>query len=1279
MNAKGKIEAVAITAIMVASVFGAIAPMASSYIPLDSVSVTDNGDDKYFVNETIYVTWKNNATGDTATNWLNVTNNSGGSIWNKSVQAYDLIGTYYYFNATVPLNDIGNISCDGVHKYYINATCPANASTNHSEYSGSIVINNITAVKLSTPSNATVFTSGESVLIGDTLKVDVITFGPLANTSRTGANLNWVVNNNTQWGLATGALSDNASSPGNYTAEIDTKDIGVGENYNVSINSSSCSGNAYINKSVSFNVTKLMVNISAVKAGTTNTGFFTKFNTTNSTGTPQPVNRTYNFTVTIDDVRPDDEFNYTYSDSNITLVATNGKNRTAYLMLFAGNYTVGNITLLNLTAGSGTTPGKIWVKNDTIGYNESFEYSVGTENISINTPTTDQVFDIGTNITISGVCVNTTTALNVSVTYLADTSINLTLNSTNGLLNASGLPCDNISTVEKTLYANKTFYVIWNTNTTWNGTSGMLPAGKWQINLSNSSWGQSATVNITLRDHLEVDTDVASTTLSKPFNITVLSSRLNGTKVDFNLTMSSKIINNTLNTTLGNYSIVAANRSNATYLCNLSKIDLNFVNLTQTRSSWSGRDTGNASNTLLIFANTTTSNENATATITLWDNMTLTVPSTAVPGQPVPIRGTITRLNGTGVNLTITGTNYENTTIYNITYGYNATTGLSQFSATWVTTVGGTGTPLEPGTYEIKANDTFVNKTVSIILGAAEILPTISTTHEIDAPVYINGTTNLANGTILTANITKGTTIINNTINGTVAEDGSFSIVFYPNDTNNMKNMSTVFTQPSTEFNVNVTNATYYNNTCTFYLNDTLTVDDVAVVPGDPFNITGTSSRADGTGIWVNITGINVDNSTVVPVYNGEYNRTGLYATYPNFLSTDTDLSPGNYTISVNDNVTTATANLTVAAATMELTAPTAGQKFNLNSTVSINGTSNRADGTPVNISINGPAGYTNDTISTTVQGGEFSAVWDTSDAYDKGIGIYYISVTIGTLSRATSVELIPAVIPGPPSITDFSPTDTTPANVEGESRTFSITVNQTVDVSWQINGTEVQTNTSVTEASYTNASAVIGVWNVSAIASNANGTAIQTWIWTVTAPVAEVAINELLPDPVGTDTGDNEFIELYNYGNTSTDITGWKLEDASGKNYTLTGTIDAGEFKLLWRNETGITLNNDEDTIYLNNSAGTIVDSYHYTSSTEGKSWARIPDGAGEWQEADPTPGEANAVPDWNPWDDDGKITDTEISLAEYHWATNTPINEHIITDSEISLLEYQWATGIV
>ena len=83
------------------------------------------------------------------------------------------------------------------------------------------------------------------------------------------------------------------------------------------------------------------------------------------------------------------------------------------------------------------------------------------------------------------------------------------------------------------------------------------------------------------------------------------------------------------------------------------------------------------------------------------------------------------------------------------------------------------------------------------------------------------------------------------------------------------------------------------------------------------------------------------------------------------------------------------------------------------------------------------------------------------------------------------------------PQITSYAPES--PVNdTKGATRTFNITINQPVNVSWQINGTEVQTDESVTEASYTNTSAVIGTWNVSAIVNNANGMDMQTWVWTV-------------------------------------------------------------------------------------------------------------------------------------------------------------------------------------
>ncbi|NAT11212.1 hypothetical protein C4E22_06700 [ANME-1 cluster archaeon AG-394-G06] len=92
------------------------------------------------------------------------------------------------------------------------------------------------------------------------------------------------------------------------------------------------------------------------------------------------------------------------------------------------------------------------------------------------------------------------------------------------------------------------------------------------------------------------------------------------------------------------------------------------------------------------------------------------------------------------------------------------------------------------------------------------------------------------------------------------------------------------------------------------------------------------------------------------------------------------------------------------------------------------------------------------------------------------------------------------------PGITAWSPFESVVNNTEGESRTFNISVNQTVDLSWQINGTEVQTAEAVTEAVYTNTNAVAGTWNVSVIATNAITELhnLHTWIWNVTpAPTA--------------------------------------------------------------------------------------------------------------------------------------------------------------------------------
>ena len=101
-----------------------------------------------------------------------------------------------------------------------------------------------------------------------------------------------------------------------------------------------------------------------------------------------------------------------------------------------------------------------------------------------------------------------------------------------------------------------------------------------------------------------------------------------------------------------------------------------------------------------------------------------------------------------------------------------------------------------------------------------------------------------------------------------------------------------------------------------------------------------------------------------------------------------------------------------------------------------------------------------------------------------------------------------------PPNITSFAP----PARVKDTVctwRTFNVSVDQTVNVSWYQNGSLLFTNESVREASCRLHAGAAGVHNVSAIASNANGSDMQTWIWNVTK-AADLVITEkwlCLPD----------------------------------------------------------------------------------------------------------------------------------------------------------------------
>lgn len=132
----------------------------------------------------------------------------------------------------------------------------------------------------------------------------------------------------------------------------------------------------------------------------------------------------------------------------------------------------------------------------------------------------------------------------------------------------------------------------------------------------------------------------------------------------------------------------------------------------------------------------------------------------------------------------------------------------------------------------------------------------------------------------------------------------------------------------------------------------------------------------------------------------------------------------------------------------------------------------------------------------------KFTANWSLVGSHE--ITLMAISATNGTSTMKWEVNVLQTSDPESPNITDWSPT-TDPTNYSSENITFSVKANETVNVTWYINGSFVQTNTSVaanTWADYTNSSAKIGYWNVTAFVNNTNGTDSHQWNWTVLDPI---------------------------------------------------------------------------------------------------------------------------------------------------------------------------------
>jgi len=112
------------------------------------------------------------------------------------------------------------------------------------------------------------------------------------------------------------------------------------------------------------------------------------------------------------------------------------------------------------------------------------------------------------------------------------------------------------------------------------------------------------------------------------------------------------------------------------------------------------------------------------------------------------------------------------------------------------------------------------------------------------------------------------------------------------------------------------------------------------------------------------------------------------------------------------------------------------------------------------------------------------------------------------------------------------------------------------------------------------------------------------------------------------------DFVELYNYGTAPVNIEGWGFSDSEGIIATTAPDtmIPPGGFLFLWYTgetngfpEIDAKLSSGGETVYGEDSSGTMVFSVSFDAQNEDVSYGRYPDGSDTWQQMNPTPGSTN------------------------------------------------------
>ncbi len=125
------------------------------------------------------------------------------------------------------------------------------------------------------------------------------------------------------------------------------------------------------------------------------------------------------------------------------------------------------------------------------------------------------------------------------------------------------------------------------------------------------------------------------------------------------------------------------------------------------------------------------------------------------------------------------------------------------------------------------------------------------------------------------------------------------------------------------------------------------------------------------------------------------------------------------------------------------------------------------------------------------------------------------------------------------------------------------------------------------------------------------------------TSTEGKIIISEIFPNPKGKDDG--EFIEIYNPNSSDIDITNWKLNDTSKTFYKLGGVLKTGEYLVIEKNISKISLNNSNEEVKLFDCAGNLIWKIFYDKSFEDKSYSYETSNKNYFWTNEISPGEEN------------------------------------------------------